>query len=638
MYYNVDYEICALVFLMLLIIISSAQRRLEGFQSKIFRLYLTACFGNICLDIITCYTVSYYQMVPLWLNYLLNTVFLMMQCLIPTMLVMYIYFRGQRVTEGRQQLLGMAWIPAIFGALLVLSSLWTGWVFYFDETGYHHGILHSYLYVNALLYSVGTILYTVIRRKTLKEKQCALIIMMVVISLIPNLVQYVFPHYMLSGVGTGLSIFIIYLTGENMIVYVDSLTGALNREAFTIHIQETAKRGNPEQIFVIALDNFKLINEIYGMTGGNNLMQQLVAALQKEYSASRVFRFGGDVFCVAISEKTESIKELDSIRRILRRAWKFYDAEIEISACICLMHTIHHNGEDLIQAIEYAISKAKFIGKGQFFEVDEEAVSEMVRQKAIEQAMVAAIEEGKFEVHYQPIYDTRHKRFHSMEALARLNVPEYGYVSPEEFIRIAEQNGKIIQIGMLVLEEVCRFIKQYDLKRRGIEFVEVNLSVVQCMQEKIYIDIKEMLDKYGIPAEMLNLEITESAAAYSEERLIQNMARLSLMDIQFSLDDYGSGYSNVNYLVDLPFSIVKLDKYIVWAAMKKVTSRMVLENTIAMFKDINLKVVAEGIEDLEMAEIITAMGADYLQGYYYSKPVPKEKLIDCLEEGYLETL
>lgn len=263
---------------------------------------------------------------------------------------------------------------------------------------------------------------------------------------------------------------------------------------------------------------------------------------------------------------------------------------------------------------------------------------EIVRQKAIEQAMMASIEAGQFEVHYQPIYDTKSGKFHSMEALARLNVPGYGYVSPEEFIRIAEQNGTIVQIGILVLEEVCRFIKQYNLKSKGIEFIEVNLSVVQCMQDKIYDDIKSVMEQYCVPPEMINLEITESAAAYSEERLIRNMARLSLIDITFSLDDYGSGYSNINYLVDLPFSIVKIDKYVVWAAMKKVTSRMVLENTIAMFKDINLKVVAEGIEDSEMADIITAMGADYLQGYYFSKPVPKEEVIERLEGGYLDGL
>lgn len=638
MYYNVDYEICSIIFLVMLLVLAATRKGLEDFQSKTFRIYLTTCFINICLDVITCYTVTYYEVVPLWLNYLLNTVFLVAQCVIPPMFTAYLLYKVQQTQRKRGSWSWLIWMPAFAGMIFVLSSVWTGAVFYFDQSGYHHGILHSYLYVNAALYSIGTIIYAVQCRKILKRKQTVIICVMIVVSILPTLIQFLFQNYMLSGVGTALSVFIMYLTSENMDNYVDATTGALNREAFSFHIREVDKRRVPEQIFVVALDNFKIVNELYGVEGGDELLHMLVKGLQKEYADSRVFRFGGDIFVITLEEKTEGIKELNRIRQVVKKPYRLHDAEVELSACICLIHTIHHDVEELIQAIEYAVGQVKVIGKGQFFELNEDAVGEVARQKAIEQTMMAAVEAGQFEVHYQPIYDTKNKCFHSVEALARLNVPGYGYVSPEEFIRIAEQNGTIIQIGILVLEEVCRFIKQYDLKNRGIDFVEVNLSVVQCMQEKIYKDIREVLERYDVPFEMINLEITESAAAYSEEQLIRNMARLSLMDITFSLDDYGSGYSNINYLVDLPFSIVKIDKYVVWAAMKKVTSRMVLENTIAMFKDINLKVVTEGIEDSETAEIITAMGADYLQGYYFSKPVPKEKLIECLEEGYIENL
>lgn len=638
MYYNVDYEICAIIFLVMLIVLAATRKGLEDFQSKSFRIYLTACFVNICLDVITCYTVTYYEMVPLWLNYLLNTIFLAVQCIIPPMFTVYLFFKVQQMQRIHMKRNWLIWLPAFTGIVLVLSSLWTEAIFYFNPSGYHHGIFHSYLYVNAALYSIGTIIYAIWCRDVLKWKQTVIICVIIIVTILPTLVQFAFPNYMLSGVGTALSVFIMYLTSENMNNYVDTTTGALNREAFSFHVREVDERRIPEQIFVVALDNFKIVNELYGVEGGDELLRMLVKGFQKEYADSKVFRFGGDTFVITLEEKTEGIKELNRIQQVVKKPWRLHDAEVELSACICLIHTIHHDVEELIQAIEYAVGQAKATGKGQFFEVDEDAVGEVARQKAIEQAMMASIEAGQFEVHYQPIYDTKNQCFHSLEALARLNVPGYGYVSPEEFIRIAEQNGTIIQIGILVLEEVCRFIKQYNLKSMGIDFVEVNLSVVQCMQEKIYKDIREVLERYNVPPEMINLEITESAAAYSEEQLIRNMARLSLMDITFSLDDYGSGYSNINYLVDLPFSIVKIDKYVVWAAMKKVTSRMVLENTISMFKAINLKIVTEGIEDSEMAEIITGMGADYLQGYYFSKPVPKEKLVECLKEEYLENL
>ncbi len=133
---------------------------------------------------------------------------------------------------------------------------------------------------------------------------------------------------------------------------------------------------------------------------------------------------------------------------------------------------------------------------------------------------------------------------------------------------------------------------------------------------------------------MINLEITESAAAYSEKKLIQNLARMSLMDLTFSLDDYGSGYSNINYLVSLPFNIVKIDKYLVWSASRSLQSREILQHTISMFKAIRLRVVTEGIEDSEMAKMVADMGADYIQGFYYSKPVPKEQVLEVLTDAY----
>lgn len=638
MNYIVDYEICSIFFVLMLIVVSATRRRMGDFQSKMFRVYLVGIFLNLCLDVLTCYTDSYYKVVPIWINVLANSVFLAIQFLIPIIFAQYIFLKVQQIRKRHRKFPWHYYLPAFLGVGLVLGNYWTNLIFYFDDAGYHHGKLHFYLYINAGLYFIGAIIYTIYRRKTLKRKQFLIISSMLVAGILPTIIQSIFPKYMLSGVGTSLSVFIMYFNGEDLSNYEDTVTGALNRTAFTVHIKDSLHKRISEKVFVLGLDNFKLINEVYGMQFGNKVMQLLVSALQQEYGQSKVFRIGGDKFAVVCDESAENVKVLDRLHRIMSKKWKVRGVELELSACICLIHSGRHGEEDVIRAMDYAMARAKSIGKGEFLEVDEQIAEDMARRAAIEQEIMVVIETGRFEVHYQPIFDVHTRKIHSMEALARLQVPGYGYVSPEEFIQIAERNGTILRIGILVLEEVCRFINEYDLKSQGIEFVEVNLSVVQCMQDTIHDEIRQVLKKYEIPPAMINLEITESAAAYSEEKLVRNMARLSLTDITFSLDDYGSGYSNVNYLVDLPFSIVKIDKYLVWAAVKKVSSRRVLENTIAMFKDINLKVVTEGIEDPEMMEMVTDMGADYLQGYYFSKPVPKEKVVECLKEGYLEKI
>lgn len=633
MNYNVDFEICSLVFLALLIVVSVGKQQLESFQSKAFRVYLAVTLLNNALDVITCYTIAYADIIPLWVNYLLNTVFLIIQGLIPLIFVVYMFDKVYQVERVRKKFTIITFLPAIFCVLLMLGNLWNHKMFYFDAGGYHHGVWHSYLYINAVLYSVGTILYSIIKHKAIGKRQSALICCIVLIAIMPTVIQFFIPHVMLSGLGTALSVMLMYMTNENMMIYVDATTLALNREGFRFSIGTMLRKNKRGHVVVLALDNFKIINEMYGMEGGNKLLRMLVSNLKREYQEDYVYRFGGDTFAVILGEGAECTKEVDRIHRIVKQEYQLYDNAVVISACICLVHLEGQSYDSLVGAIDYGILRAKGIGKGQVFEVDEQVTKDMRRHAAIEQAIMGAIKEGHMEVHYQPIYDIHTGQIHSMEALARLNVPDYGYVSPEEFIRIAEKNGTILRVGMLVLEEVCRFISQYRLRNRGIEYVEVNLSVVQCMQEHIHQEIQGVLKKYHIPPSMINLEITESAAAYSEDQLIRNMARMSLCDITFSLDDYGSGYSNINYLVELPFSIVKIDKYIVWAAMKKVSSRKVLENTITMFKDINLKVVAEGIEDEEMMEMLIGMGADYLQGYYFSKPVPATTFIEYIEGG-----
>lgn len=635
MYYHVEYEICSVVFILLLVVVSATRKRLGDFQSKAFRKYMMAALFNCVLDVATCYMIHYHEIVPFEVNYIANAVYLASRFLLPTMLVQYIL---SLVEDKRKEMTALMYLPAAVGIAMVFSSYWTKWIFYFDENGYQRGVFHWLLYANTVLYCFRAILCIFIKWKNIKKRVGVLCLIIIAVVFLPTTLQFLFPAYMLSGVGLTMSVFIMFYTSENTVEYEDSITGALTRSAFIIRIREALHNRISEKVFVLGLDGFTIINEVYGMEFGNSVMQMLVGALQKEYGEQKVFRLGGDRFAIIQGEYVETVKVLDRLRRILKRKWQIGNIEIDLSACICLVHTGRHGEEDVIRAIEYAMGRAKAIGKGEFLEVNDDIAEDMGRRTAIEQAIKDSIATGRFEVHYQPIFDVQKNKFHSMEALARLNVPGYGYVSPEEFILISEQNGTIVKIGILVLEEVCRFIKECDLKSKGIEFVEVNLSVVQCMQDKICEGIKEVLERYDIPPSMINLEITESAAAYSEELLVRNMARLSLTDITFSLDDYGSGYSNINYLVDLPFSMVKMDKYIVWASMKKVSSRRVLENTIAMFRDINLKVVAEGIEDEEMMQMVIDMGANYLQGYYFSRPLPKEKLVDCLEEGYLEKI
>lgn len=254
------------------------------------------------------------------------------------------------------------------------------------------------------------------------------------------------------------------------------------------------------------------------------------------------------------------------------------------------------------------------------------------RVQEVENAITAALENKSFTVVYQPIYSASHGRFRSAEALLRLDDKKLGQVRPDEFIPIAEKSGLIVDIGKFVLEEVCRFISRNNLAELGLEYIEVNLSVVECLHDNLVDNVMEILNRNGVDSKFINFEITETASETFPETVMQNLNRLAERGICFSLDDYGTGYSNIKRILTMPLRIIKLDKEIIHAYFSMETSEadIVMLETMRMFKKLNKLVVAEGIETKEQAERLIRMGCEFLQGYYFARPMSSGDLIETL--------
>lgn len=242
----------------------------------------------------------------------------------------------------------------------------------------------------------------------------------------------------------------------------------------------------------------------------------------------------------------------------------------------------------------------------------------------------AALSGNRFEVYYQPIYSVEEKKFHSAEALIRLKDEKYGFISPEIFIPVAEKSGAIHKIGDFVLEQVCAFIASDEYKKLGLSYIEVNLSVVQCMQPKLANHIMDILTRYGVRPEQLNLEITETAASISQQALEDNIEDLTNMGMKFSLDDFGTGYSNMQRIVKLPFNIIKLDRTFT-ELYDNPKLGIVLMNTINMIKAMEMKIVVEGVETAEMLKLFSDLECEYIQGYYFSKPIPRSEFVKFIQ-------
>lgn len=241
-----------------------------------------------------------------------------------------------------------------------------------------------------------------------------------------------------------------------------------------------------------------------------------------------------------------------------------------------------------------------------------------------------AIDNRSFEVHYQPIWCAKDGKFHTAEALIRLNDPKFGWIPPTLFVPEAEQNGLITEIGNILIEKVCEFLGTFDYEACGLDYIEINLSADQCVRPGFAYELLGVMDKFGVDSSRLNLEITETSSSFSQEAISENVRLLAGAGLVFSIDDYGTGYSNLKRTVELPFSIIKIDKSLA-DAYKDEKGRVLLADTIAMMKKVGKKVLAEGIESPEQAESLIDMGIDYIQGYYYAKPMPEDKFVEFLK-------
>ena len=237
-------------------------------------------------------------------------------------------------------------------------------------------------------------------------------------------------------------------------------------------------------------------------------------------------------------------------------------------------------------------------------------------------------------MYYQPILSVKEGKFTSTEALVRLRQPKSeNYISPEDFIPIAEKCGLIKDIDDLVFEKVCSFIARENLSSYGVNTVEVNLSGHEVVDKQTYARLLGKMEKYHIPPKFINFEITETAYINNDDTFKENVQKLKDMGSTFSMDDFGSGYSNLLELLKMDYKLVKMDKEFVWNCIdkSKPENQRMLEYSISFLKDYGLHILAEGVETVEQAEILVEKGVEYLQGFYYSRPIPENEYIEFLK-------
>ena len=404
----------------------------------------------------------------------------------------------------------------------------------------------------------------------------------------------------------------------------DRTTGLLSKEYFCQQAEKIL-RSNPDKTYDIIcsdVENFKLINDAFGMQGGNKVLKTMGGICQKSTDSlgGICSRFHADQF-VSMIEHTEGYS--DELYEALTAETR---EKCGISN-IVIKWGIYQTGDRKIsveQMYDWALQGARSI-KGQYGRYyafyDDKLRSEMLRDQAILDCMEEALEQGQFQVKLQPKYKAAGGLFTDAEALVRWCHPEWGMQSPAVFIPLFERNGFITKLDQYVWEKVCQLMQQWD--KEGLEPVNISINVSRADVYNVNLvdTLLDLVKRYNIAPKRLHLEITESVYTESPEDIIQNVTRLREKGFVVEMDDFGSGYSSLNMLNRMPMDILKLDMQFIRTEMEMPESRRTLRYIIGLAHWLNLSVVAEGVETKEQLEHLRNLGCDYIQGYYLAKPM-----------------
>jgi len=430
------------------------------------------------------------------------------------------------------------------------------------------------------------------------------------------------------------------------IAYHDGLTNLPNRRMFhdvmIQNLQNAKAKNETLGLMYLDLDRFKSVNDSLGHLMGDRLLQQVSKRLlsvmrDKDFVA----RLGGDEFVIVLSnsDREQCLEIAEMLLNSFKTPFQIDSFEFYITTCIGLS-IFPYDGEDsntLMRNADAALYRAKEQGKNEYKVYHSGMNIESYRKFLMQNELRKAIELDQFTLVYQPRIDLMTEKVVNAEALIRWNHPNWGVVKPDVFIPIAEESNLIFEIDKWVLKKVCEQINSWKKSLQPFK-VSVNFSAQHFLQRNLIKQIKEILDDFKVDPLMLEFEITETALLQNEEIVKQTLQQIKDLNIQISLDDYGTGYSSINYLREFPFDTIKIDRsYIQEITKKEKNSRIIVESIISLIKKLGIHVVAEGVETEEQLNFLKTLQCNEVQGYIFSRPLSPDDFVQYVEKQNQES-
>lgn len=639
---NISFDIAALLLLLLILLSCIIRKMTNGIPNRLFLILVSFALSSTAFDI-WAVSLDNAGSTNLPALYAAHTGYLLTHSLVTSVYLLFeIALTDTWHKLGKSFLLQfLLWAPCIAVTALLVTNPFTGWIFTV-ENGYTRGPGFSVLYITTIIHSVYFVAYLSRYHKLFTRFKLLTISSYLPIGITAMVIQMLQPSLLVEMFAGALSILLISIGVQRPEDVVDSATLLMKHSAYASDMKRTFYNHKHVTIVMLNIGNYASIHSMMGYDFAIQVLEVVASRIREvnKHTGGKADLYYLDTgrFRMVFNRKYyENAADAAHLLMDVLKSSDFSGLDIDLMPYIVLARC----PEDIGNFDSLMRLGADFHIRNQFsgtVMTADEAFSKntLEIQNHIDEIINRGFQNHSFQVYYQPIYSIEHDAFVSAEALLRLFDEKHGFISPEILIPAAEKSGAIHKIGAFVFEEVCRFISSDNFKLLNLKYIEVNLSVAQCMHRDLADNILTTMHQYHVPSDKINLEITETAAANTQKIMTENLNKLNAAGISFSLDDYGTGYSNMKRVIQLPLKIIKLDKSFV-DEQHNPKMWIFLQNTVKMIKDMEMEIVVEGIETEEMLRAFTDLKCDFIQGYFFSKPIPEADFVKFISNAQLKS-
>lgn len=626
MIWNIDFEIASMLLQIVFLAFFFAKKHLPTRQN---RLYIVCVFVSlICtfIDILTAIGNSYPNVFGINTLYFINTVYFAILSTETLLFFVYILTISNYYKFTKTLLFAVFCTPSAIMILLSLLDPMSKLIFYFDEAGvYRHGSCYMLEYIVSMFYIVCSIIFISLTKNINRMEKISIYIFCTLILMGAVAQGTVVKDVLLTNAATAIALLIVYLALDNPGMYVDRNSGIYNKDAFCLIAEEYRNSGKSFSSVLLTVTDIEKYQSLYGAKDFQAGIDEVNVYLKQIVASQDLFFLENGKYLISVNDNMSFQDTCIALENRFSQAFVAGDSKMlfRIQLVVMPYWNMSSSIEEFFDILDFA---QKHCGSDkQIIEIDDGILKKFRYDRIVDSVTKDSVVNNRIQLHFQPVYSVKSGKIEDCEVLARLFDEETGFISPVDFINKAEENGTIIKLGHQIFEKVCNFIKEEEPQKYGLKKLHINLTQVQCVQEDMVEDLVAITDSYGVERSLIGFEITESVAAEHNETILRNMEKLIAAGFTCSLDDYGLSHSNISAIISLPLTSLKFDKILMWKYFGK--ENKIISDMVKLFHDYGFKLIAEGVENEVMLQEFEKLEFEYLQGFYFAKPLPSREFL-----------